>query len=205
MTRTELIRAVQVKLEELSAFAGGLSVLAGSVDVKPITSYIDATLDESSDAARRLVPLHLINPTTIPGSMVSREGIGYLPLPEDFLRLHTLKVDAWAREVNYCISTQHPSYALQRNPHTRGRSEKPVVAIVYDNGSKSLECYSVSATATTTKKLYVRRVVAEDNNTDLLPFVILMCAIKVCDITERPDVAKPLQDELTLLLKTTQL
>lgn len=205
MTRDQLIAAVKVKMEELTPFNEGLVVLASSSTVKPITSYIDATLNEASDEALMLLPLHLITPSTLSGTMAGVDGVGVIELPDDYLRLYALKVSTWRREVNEAISTQHPAYALQRNPYTRGKSEKPVVVLTHDGTKKKLECYSVEgATPTVDKKLYVKRVAAEANPSNLLIYVIYLCAIKVFAIIERADMAKIMTDQLAELIKIQQ-
>jgi len=207
MTRAQLISAVKVKLEELTPFAEGLVVLASESDVKPITSYIDVTLDEASDEMLMLLPLHLLTPTIIPAAMAGAAGIGYLVLPADYLRLYALKVDTWAREVNRPISTDNPEYKLQSNPHTRGKSQKPIVAINYTAGAgRRLECYSVEAgTPVVEKKLYIKKIVAEDNPENLAIYLIYLCAIKVYGIIERADMAKVLAEELSNLIKIQTL
>ena len=205
MTRDQLIAAVKVKMEELTPFNEGVVVLASSSNVKPITSYIDATLNEASDEALMILPLHLITPSVLPGSMSGANGIGSLELPDDFLRLYALKVSTWQRDVCETISETHPAYALQRNPYTRGKSEKPVAVILHDGTKKKLECYSVTgATPTVEKKLYVKRVAAEANPANLLIYVIYLCAIKVYATIERPDMAKVMTDQLAELIKIQQ-
>lgn len=207
MTRAELISAVKVRLEELTPFSEGLVVLAGASDVKPITSYIDALLDEASDEVRIAVPLHLIPPTTLTGSVTipKNDGVGILALPDNYLRLYAFKMPSWSREVIRAISTENPDYILQRNPHTRGKNVKPVVALNRTAASRVLELYSATAGETPEKMLYVESVAAEANPDILIPFVVLMCAIKVYNVIERPDLAKVLATELGDMIKLNML
>lgn len=207
MTRAELISAVKVRLEELTPFNEGLVVLANETNVKPITSYVEALLDEASDEVRVFVPLHLITPATLSGDVTipNNDGVGIIPLPEDYLRLYAFRMASWSREITRPISTENPEYILQRNPHTRGKSVKPVIAINNSGTSRVLELYSIVGEPTVAKKLYVKKIAAEDNPAVLIPFVILMCAIKVYNVIERPDIAKVLSGEFSDLIKLNQL
>lgn len=200
MTRAEIIKAVKVRLEELTPFDEGLVVLSGSSDVKPVTSYIDGLLNEAADEIKMLLPLHLLIPDTLSGSASIVDGVGYLELPADFLRLYAIKAKTWEREVNRPISTENPAYALQRNKYTRGKNAKPVVAIAHKEGKKTLELYSLE-NGTLEKKYYVKRTVAEATPDGLVPYLVLMCAIKVLGSLERPDLAKGLSAELSDMIK----
>lgn len=200
MTRDSIIKAVKVRLEELTPFNEGLVVLSGSSDVKPVNSYIDSLLNESADEIKMLLPLHMLTPDTLSGTVTIDDGVGYLELPDDYLRLYAIKASAWDREVNRPISTENPDYALQRNKYTRGKNVKPVVAIVHKTGKKTLELYSVSSSELE-KKYYIKRAAAETLPDGLVPYLVLMCAIKVLGVLERPDLAKGLSAELSDMLK----
>jgi hypothetical protein len=204
MTRAAIIAKVKAKLEELTPFDEGLVVLSAG-DVKPITSYVDDTLNDASDEVRMILPLHLITPDTISAAMtVGTDGVGSLVLPSDYLRLYAIKAPEWAREVHRPISTENPEYKLQRNTYTRGKAHKPVVAITRDATNQKLELYTV-ATATLDRKLYVKRVLAEANPDSLIPFVVLMCALKVYDIIGNVEGSKLMEKELSQMIKEQTL
>lgn len=204
MTRDNIIKAVKVRLEELTPFNEGLVVLSASSDVKPITSYIDALLDEAGNEIKMLLPLHMLTPDTLSATATITDGVGYLELPADYLRLYAIKAAEWHREVNRPISTQNPEYTLQRNPFTRGKKVKPVVAIAHQGGKHVLELYSLTST-TLEKKYYIKRTAAEAMPDTLIPYLVLMCAVKVCDAIERPDLAKILGGELSDMIKIQTL
>lgn len=205
MTRDQIIHAVKVRLEELTPFEDGLVVLAAESDVQPVASYIDSLLNESGDEVQMLLPLHMLTPSAISATAAAgTDGVYRLELPGDYLRLHSIKAPAWEREVNTPIATTNPEYALQRNRFTRAGNAKPVVAITYDGDKPKLELYTVSST-TLEKKFYIKRVAAESLADKLIPYVVLMCAIKVYGALERPDLAKGLSAELADMIKIQQL
>lgn len=203
MTRDQIIHAVKVRLEELTPFEDGLVVLADESDVQPVASYIDSLLNESGDEVQMLLPLHMLTPSAISTNPVlGTDGVYRLELPSDYLRLHSIKAPTWEREVNIPIATTNPLYQLQRNIYTRSGNAKPVVAITYDGDKQKLELYTAS---TLEKKYYIKRVAAELLSDKLIPYVVLMCAIKVYGTLERPDLAKGLTAELADMIKIQQL
>jgi hypothetical protein len=204
MTRAQIIQAVKVRLEELTPFSEGLVVLSPSDEVKPVTSYIDSLLNESADEIKMLLPLHMLTPVTLNAPVTVNDGVGTIELPADFLRIHSIKAPAWERDVTQAISPENPMYALQRNRFTRGKSAKPVVAINRTSTKKVLELYSVSSTDME-KKLYIPQTPAEALSDKLIPYLVLMCAIKVSNVLERADVVKSLSAELSDMIKIQQL
>lgn len=147
MTRGEIIKAVKGRLDEFSPFDEPTSLVAlQTSDVKPMDSIIESVLAKAQDSVLMVVPLYLVRETTIDmtqegdgtqtvsgmgviGRMTGDGEVGVIELPQDFLRLHTVKYDTWRRVVNVAYNEGDEMYKLQRNRHTRGRTEKPVVCI----------------------------------------------------------------------------
>lgn len=200
-TRADLIKKVKVKLEELSPFDEPSSLLAiPNNDIKPIQSYIDETLDKSFDDVLLSVPLHAIR-TTINDytpTFTLKDGVGYCPVPDDFLRLYTVAFPEWRRDVKlYITPTTSDTYNLQRNKYTCGKYEKPIVAI---NDNK-FEFYSLKNTPI--KGQYTFRYIPMTKADTLLfedglaDYLVLQNAIHVLQIFEQYDKAKTLGEELS--------
>ena len=68
------------------------------------------------------------------------DGHAELPLPEDFLRLLSFKMEGWARNADI-IHDEDVRYPQQSNKTLRGGEVNPVVAICDET---RLECYSSS-------------------------------------------------------------
>lgn len=158
MLRSELIQAVKARIDELTPFEepDGLVALPTS-DVKPLSAIIDQTLPRSADAALTLAPTSIIRDTVndlslqangtpafgsspVLSRMMGDEEVGVLPIPADYLRLHTVAFDTWRRDVHRAISSDTADYCIMRNPHTRPRNERPAVAV--NNGV--FEIYSLT-------------------------------------------------------------
>lgn len=146
MTRADIIKSVKAKLDEFSPFDEQASLVAlPTSDVKPMDSIIEEVLAKAQDSVLMIVPLYLVKDTiditqeangiqTASGMAVMErmdgdDEVGVMEIPADFLRLHTVKFDTWRRTVNKVYTESTEAYKLQRNPHTRGRNEKPVICL----------------------------------------------------------------------------
>ena len=206
MTRAEIIQAVKVKLEELSPFDEGMAVLGSQTDVKPLTSYIEQTLDEASDEVLLFLPMHLLTPSDISNpTLTVTDGVGYIDVPTDYHRLYCLMLSTWERPATRPISVDSPEYNAQQNKYTRGKNAKPVVAVAVKSGKRVFELYSAEeAGVTVTKAQYIKKVKAEDNPDRLIPYIVLACAAKVCGIYKMYDRVKTLREELSEYIKLQQ-
>lgn len=210
MLRDELKRRVKMALEELSAWDEPRGFLAvPNNEVKPIDSYIEGTLDASFDDVLLSVPLSLIRETFVDyraAIKVDSEGVGYMFAPLDMLRLHTVRFPEWRRDVKgYVSELSGEFYRMQRNPYTRGRFEKPVVAL--NNGV--FELYSLRGVPQEGSYVfrYVPRTVKQTPGFEdgLSDYLVLQNAIHVLEVFEQTDKVKLLRDELVNKLKAVMI
>jgi len=202
MTRQEIIRAVQVKLEEFSNFENANFVLPADDIKKPIETYIDNTINEASDEVLLMLPLWLASIVRVqitPAFQIVDDNGGFImivKLPKNFLRMVSVKLKSWQRECNdgiNIISHTHPDYKLQKNPFTRGKSVKPV-AVVNKN---HLELYSAADTMDYIESFwYIPRTLAEYMPNRLVEYVIMQAAIKILGIFGDVNGQKILQEQL---------
>jgi len=136
MLRAAIIEMVKSRIDELSPFA--------STELNPSIDLIDSLLNDSDTEIRRKIPVHLISPSMFSVAALVDNGdkTGYIPLPPDFLRLHTFKMTDWTRAMTEAISEANPKYNLQRNSVTRGGTIKPVIVLRWlsDAASPALGC-----------------------------------------------------------------
>ncbi len=219
MNRTDIINLVKVKLEEYSPFEEPKSLIAlPHNNSKPIDSYIENELHTAYNEVLLSVPHYMFvneisdisititTDTSLPlveGQIVVKDNVGYLPIPYDFLRLHTVSFDNWGRDVNSHILTTHPTYALQRNKYTRGKTERPVIAINNDQ----FEIYSVMPNAACTCFSYVKRQYSNCNlfNDHLADLIATRCAISILQIFEQINIAKSLSEDYTAKLQNLSI
>lgn len=206
-SRGDIIKRVKVKLEELSPFDEPSNFLAiPDNSVKPIQNYIDDTLDKSFDDVLLSVPLHFIREAITnysPEIIIDNEGVGTCAVPENFLRLHTVSFPEWRRDVKAYITpaVNSSAYNLQRNRYTRGKFEKPVIAI--NNGK--FEIYTLKKEPILGQYTF-RYIPITENGTllfedGLSEYLVIQNAIHILQIFEQNDKAKILSEELSNKIK----
>ena len=106
---------------------------------------VERMLDEAARWVIRAVPLRMLHPgKDLPVSELEAraDGTGELPLPEDFIRLLSFRMEGWRRPVLAPIRNTDDVYVQQFNPVLRGGDSKPVVALCEEE--RRLEYFSSS-------------------------------------------------------------
>ena len=137
MLGKEIKNMVIVKMEEYTPYgpSSGSTLLVGGDrldEVKPVYSYVAQHLAEAANEMLMIVPIHkLLYKESRMAAVADTDDnqIGYIPLPIDYLRLHTLKMNGWTRPVHRAVHEGEPSYDLQFTRWTRGTRQKPVVVL----------------------------------------------------------------------------
>lgn len=143
MLGKDITNLVIVKMEEYSPYgpSSGSTLLAGGDrlnEVKPVYSYIAQHLAEAANEMLMIAPIHrLTYKDAGMGAVVNNEDkkTGYIPIPADFLRLHTLRMGGWTLPLHSITHEDNPAYSLQFCQWTRGTRQKPVV--IMDGGGST--------------------------------------------------------------------
>lgn len=206
MTRSALIDAVRVRIDEVSSGAAAL-VSVGVEENNPTDTMIGSLLDESALEVLQTAPLLRLPIADGSGSTISADNvdtkIGEIALPSNFLRIVCLQMDDWKRPV-YNIEPEGSIIAnRQKNVYLRGKATKPV-AVLEKRPSGYVLCYfSTDSVPHAVKRLdYVPVLTAEnmtgDQNIDALCWV---CAAKVLTITQDTNAAAAAMEHARSLLK----
>lgn len=144
---------------------GGWLLSAGDVDAHELDAAIASKVEEASRRVVAAAPLQLLDGAAALDCGVCWEGsgglrgVGWLLLPDDFLRLVVLRMSDWERAVHGVITPGDAAYALQRSRRrgVRGNPQRPVVALVRRAEGLALELYSCrSEAATMVQGSYIR-------------------------------------------------
>ncbi len=214
MTRANYILAVKAKLDEISPFDEPSSFIAAAGDtdyeeVKPIVSYIDECLDKAAWFCLNNLPLTLLARDVTKWSTtasVDKKGVGHIANIDEYWRLIRLHDDAdiWERDVTMFISTADPLYLLQQNAHTRGGCAKPVVVYSPDTSELELYSYPTGCGCCQCGNMFTMPVVlyyidshisAENVQSYIEDFIVLICAMYVEEILGDANAAKTFADE----------
>jgi len=142
MDRDEIIVKVKLYLDELGPFEEGQVIDSGR---------IDHHLDPAVKRLLLIVPPYIPTPDSFAdasassgGSVAYDEFTGYVPLPSDFVKLVSFKMECWFRAVAFALTENHPLYIRQSNIYIRGSHTKPVAVYRTLHGvGKVLDYYSV--------------------------------------------------------------
>lgn len=197
MNGADIRNLVITKLEERSAFLSDNSngpILSGGDnlgELKPIYDYVDEQLPIAANEVLLSAPLHKLYATAMssPTSSPNSDGTGVITLPQDFLRLHTLKMQEWSVPLHIAISVDHPLYRHQLNKYTRGHKDKPVAVLnhIIQSSPKVeynlLTYYSVENNHKVDKLWYIKEFeTADEFNDTVAEMIALNCAKKIYEI-----------------------
>lgn len=216
MVGSEIVNLVITKLEERSAFLNpnsGMGPLLSGDDslneLNPVYSYINSHLAESANEVLMIAPLNHLIPTDITDNVEATpndDGTGKIEIPEDYLRLYTLKMEDWAKPVHEAIGKGHPIYSQQFNKYTRGIPEKPVVVYSGTATTPYLNYYSVYTSHEINELSYIPRFSEVNEYTDKMSEAIaLNTAKKVMEVFGNTEGVAIMQNELTSVLGNMQL
>lgn len=206
MTRSALIDAVRVRIDEVSSGRTAL-VDVGVEENNPTDTMIDGLLDEAALEVLQTAPLLRLPVSDGKTATVTPDeddnAIGEIALPANFLRMVCLQMSDWNRPL-YHIEPEGSLVAdRQKNVYLRGSASKPV-AVLEKRPSGYVLCYfSTDAETPSVKRLdYVPALSAENitgqQNIDALCWV---CAAKVLTITQDTNAAAAAMEHARSLLK----
>jgi hypothetical protein len=210
MTYEALIKLTKAKLEEFSPFNDNALIatsgLSGYED-KPVEAYIDNYMDEACNWILSVVPLRLIEPTsiTIIKQTNHRDGTGELEIGDDYLRLYTFKMQSWDRAVKVAIDETNPLFILQDNKYTMGNMHKPVVTYQREEGIHILKYFSCPKSdrdRTIEKAFQVSRFNRNNIQDSLAEFYATKCAELVYKTYGMADNATIMQAEIEKMIAT---
>ncbi len=205
----ELIERVRVLIDEHSPFSDAELLVATEeegYETKPITTYIDRSIDEAADEMLYSLPLHMIEPSqmVILQHIKNSDGTGILGIGDDFLRIHTLKFKSWQRPIHINYMEEDPITDLQYNPYTMGTPHKPVVVLHKNNVvlpmNKALYYYSCGRGDRKHELEIAWQVSRFDRGNiqdDLADLFALNCAARVLSIMGMNEQARAMSERLS--------
>lgn len=141
ITAADFISAVRHLLDEQALIT---DVVLETKESLPVDERIRALAPAAYNAVKHALGWrHLSHIGFQPEEITSDGCSGHFELPDDFARLHTLKMYGWHKAVHHAISESDPEYAYQMVPATRGGCYSPVAAIT--DGGTVMRYFSIPA------------------------------------------------------------
>ena len=210
------INYIKAKLDELIPEGEGITFSLSSTPniTNPTTLLINSQLSECVKDICLSAPLTALFPDAVlpeaPATEISGTPTatgaktGYIVLPGSFLRLSSLRMADWKKDIITPISPENPIYAKQQFEFRRGTPNFPVAVlnwkIISGVNKRTIEYYSVNTSHVIEKLLYIPERTVESFltvNPNLLPALAWQCASKVLQIFEKDGLAKIAQERVT--------
>lgn len=189
MTRDGVIAKVRAIMNEIGA-EENLSLL--SEDTVRLSEYISSVIPDAISMIVLVAPIRHLNVSSQAGATSVINGISTFPLPSDFIRFISLKLDSWKRAVHIVHPSGSDTYKAQHNPVTRAGANKPVCSFSYSGSGNVLEC---SPSGKLEYFFYIKSVSSGANLQDAVKEsleipVCYMCAYLVYNIFEMAETAE---------------
>lgn len=192
MTRTQLIEAVKIKLDEY---------IDGSI-THPINDFIDKTLNEAANTLYKEMPIERLpwSAFSIDAAIMNRNSfLTIVSLPDTVLRLGSVKFNSWKRAVTQFYAEGSKEDAMQSDPVTRGTIDRPMVIICKMNDNTNLGITTtylniyggvLNGNITTAGIRVVNSTLPENIPSNLTDPLIYLTAAMVAQIIEREKTAQ---------------
>lgn len=181
MERSALINKVKTRIDEVS-MSGDVIVEVGVENSKPYDSIISELLDESALEVLLKAPFYRLNITSGNPSVYADDTTGSLTLPDDFLRLVSLRMSDWQQPVTELAIAGDEVAKRQANKFLRGGKAKPVGVLSKTNAGYQINYYS-SSSHDVEEFLYIKRDTAENiADSQLVDAMVWVCAGKTLSV-----------------------
>lgn len=138
----ELVRDVRITLDENAEQS---AYLRENRDNLELDELIAAKLPEAARDVTEQSEVGLLEPVAMETAVTTTEGGGMLTMPDDFLRIVTLKMTGWNRCVTAIAGEGSDIDLMQRNKYTRGTRMKPVCVYGHDaEGKRVIEFFGTA-------------------------------------------------------------
>lgn len=203
MEREELINKIKTRIDEVST-SGDIIVDVDIENTKPYDSIIDELLDESALEVLLKAPFYRLSISK--AELVAVEDdtdkkIGTIILPDDFIRLVSLRMAEWQRPVTEFAVTGDITSQKQYNKHLRGGLAKPVAVLSKTEEGYKAAYYSVRDSHEVAEFLYIKQVAAEEiSDSQVMNAMCWICAGKTLGVLGQPNLANQCYDNAKGLL-----
>lgn len=164
LTREELIKRIALKMDEISS-SDDVIVPVGTGDNNPLYTQINNLLNESVNDVLMKAPVYRLHPHVASSSSSSEELIfggsrkaAVFSVPDDFVRLVSIKDDAFQRPIVDLAVEGDDVDKKQHNRHLVAKYAKPVAVIGRGPNGRTITCYSYDASVTPSPSMsYIKR------------------------------------------------
>jgi hypothetical protein len=167
----ELVRDVRIALDENALQNAYIQFDRDNLELDDV---IKAKLPEAARDITEAASVDSLEPEVMAVGVSPIDGGGILSIPDDFLRIVSLKMKGWNRSVTFIAEEGSDIEFMQRNPYTRGTATKPICVFTKDaDGKKAIEYFGVASEVDKALYMPIPAVVSEEG-VDVLPISRLL-------------------------------
>lgn len=167
----DLVRDVRIALDENALQNAYIQFDRDNLELDDV---IKAKLPEAARDITEAASVDSLEPEVMAVGVSPIDGGGILSIPDDFLRIVSLKMKGWNRSVTFIAEEGSDIEFMQRNPYTRGTATKPVCVFTKDaDGKKAIEYFGVASEVDKALYMPIPAVVSEEG-VDVLPISRLL-------------------------------
>ncbi len=156
MTRAEITAKVQLCLDEINGLSEGQTIM---------DAQIEGQLDDSAVSLLLLLPSFLSDPVAPEAALPITGGV--ITMPDDFLKVGTLKLTSWGVHIEKPLPISHPRVSYESYGYLKATPNNPLAAIKNEAGSIKILLAPV-AESDSVELFYVARPEAAEDLADKL-------------------------------------
>lgn len=188
----DIVAKVRVKLDEIGLDES--EMMDALEDNTNLDSVIKSCIAEAYRLINMSADISMLEGVQGTASLsIDSNKVGRVTLPDNFLRLVSVRLSSWISSYSKLITENSPEYRMQSNKWVCGSPECPVAALVHRNGDRVLELFkAASENDTLTSFVYIPSVSSDAESviiSDQLAESLIYYVAALAMVTFREDVA----------------
>ena len=186
--RQQLLDKVMARLDEVSEFSSGLTI---------VNHQVAKEMDDSAVELMHLLPAYM----AYPENGTPEFSGGYITCPEDFVKIARLKLSSWDIPVTACTYPGDPRESFQLYPYLASDGRNPL-AVIYNGAAGEITIKVYPNGGTLTEFNYVKRPsAAEQINENLVDMFTWLCASRVYRVHGEKEAANICEEKLASIIQ----
>jgi hypothetical protein len=161
-TIAKIVELVRTKLDEIELNESEMQDL--DQDNENLDKVIKSCISEAYKMVSMLADVSMIEGKDASNASLSIDDqlVGRISVPDDFIRLVSVRLSSWSSAKSSAISEDSPEYRMQSNRWVCGTPNRPVAALANGKSGRVLELYKASSANDTLKSFTYVPSVADD-------------------------------------------
>lgn len=188
----DIVAKVRVKLDEIGLDES--EMMDALEDNTNLDSVIKSCIAEAYRLINMSADISMLEGVQGTVSLsIDSNKVGRVTLPDNFLRLVSVRLSSWISSYSKLITENSPEYRMQSNEWVCGSPECPVAALVHRSEGRVLELFKAASSSDTLSSfVYIPSVTSDSESVDIsdqLAESLIYYVAALTMVTFREDVA----------------